>query len=216
MSLSVHRSTASDGEFLVLQSTVWSSAKWSSFDMFPAPLAMVDSASPFVARSTDHGSVRRIEVAALHNGRSLAIALRWVAKANTEVGDLDQFVDGVAVLFPLARTSTAMTMGSPDAPVNGWLWRANRPRPIEVIGEGFASVRRLAADESGDLAVAAHHDGTQWQVVFRCALSSPDGRRGFVAGQSRRIAFAAWDGGNAERSGRKSISGDFVDFNLAR
>lgn len=216
MSLAVIRSTASDGEFLVPQSAVWSGATWSSFDMFPAPLSMAEAASPFVARSTDHGSIRCIEAAALHNGRTLAIALRWDAEAHTEISDLDKFVDGVSVLFPLARTATVMTMGSPDAPVNGWLWRANRVAPIEVIGEGFASVRRLPTDESGDLAVAAHHDGTKWQVVFRRSLSSQDGRRRFLAGQSRRIAFAAWNGGNSERSGRKSISGDFVDFNLAR
>ncbi len=210
------RTSASDAALLDPASSAWSGARWTSFDMMPAPLAMVEPASAFLALSTDHGAVSKLDAAFLHNGSAFAVALRWASARHDRIKDLDQFADGVAVMFPLARTSIAMTMGSPGAPVNAWLWRADKPVPYGVIAEGFAATRRLPADEAGDLAVSARHDGSRWTVILRRALQGPAGHARLVAGQSTRVAFAAWDGGNRERSGRKAFSGDFIDLDIAR
>ncbi len=45
-------------------------------------------------------------------------------------------------------------------------------------------------------------------------MPGSDGRIDFVAGAAMAMAFAVWDGGNRERSGRKSFSGDFVRMNV--
>ncbi|WP_374590521.1 ethylbenzene dehydrogenase-related protein [Aquabacterium sp.] len=210
------RIKASNDALLDPASSAWAAVKFTAFDMMPTPLAMVESASPFLAISTDHGAIKHLDVAFIHNGSSLAVALRWASARHDQIKELNQFVDGVAVMFPLARTSIAMTMGAKGAPVNAWLWRANKPAPFCVIAEGFAATRRLPADEAGDLAASAHHDGSRWTVIMRRSLQGPDGHARLVPGQSTRVAFAVWDGGNAERSGRKSFSGDFIDLELAR
>jgi DMSO reductase family type II enzyme heme b subunit len=208
------RVKADDDALLAADAAAWASAEHVGLEMFPAPLAMVEEASPFLARSLGHGVVRHVAAAAVHNGASLAIRLAWASARNAEIRDLDRFVDGVAVMFPLAEGATAFTMGSERAPVNAWLWRADRTAPWAVIGEGFASVRRLRADQEGDLTAVGRHEDGRWTVVFRRSLSGPDGQVKLTPGRTTKIAFAAWDGANAERSGRKSVSGEFVDLEL--
>ena len=51
---------------------------------------------------------------------------------------------------------------------------------------------------------------TLWCIV------RADGRLRLEPGGSTKIAFAVWSGGNAERSGRKSFSGEFVDFEILK
>lgn len=208
------KTSASDDTLLDPTASFWRGVELQRFDMYPAPLAMVETSSRFLARSTGHGSILRIGAAAAHNGRKLAIWLSWQSQKHDAIKDLDQFVDGVAVMWPLSRRASAFTMGAKGAPVNAWMWRANRVEPFGVFAEGFASVRRQASDEIGDLAVAAQHVDGRWTVVFRRELGGAEGQVKLLPGQSSRIAFAAWDGGNAERSGRKSFSGEFADFEL--
>lgn len=210
------RVSASDVALLDPGSEVWAGAKHESFDMYPTPLAMVEEVSPFLARSSGHGIIQRLDVSAAHNGRVLAIWVSWKSDRHAEINDLNQFVDGVAVMFSLARGANAVTMGAKGQPVNAWFWRANCATPYCVIAEGFASVRRLATDQAGDLVATARHQDGKWTVVFRRALVGPDGHVKLVVGQSSKLAFAVWNGGNAERSGRKSFSGEFVNFDLAK
>ncbi|MFI4939711.1 MAG: ethylbenzene dehydrogenase-related protein [Burkholderiales bacterium] len=210
------RVNASADLLLDQQAPFWASAPRSGFDMVPVPLPMVEAVSPFLARNTGNGAIKRLDVSAAHNGAALAIAMSWTSGKHDEIKDLNQFVDGVAVMFPLARTATAVTMGAIGAPVNVWFWRANKPAPYSVIAEGFASVCRLPPDEAGDLAASAQYLNGRWTVILRRSIAGPVGHVKLVAGQATKVAFAAWDGGNAERSGRKSFSGEFVDFELAK
>lgn len=209
------RVNAGDDALLNPDSAAWSDARPQSFDMYPTPLVMVEEVSPFLARSTDHGAIEQLDVAAVHNGNALAVRVSWKSDRHAEIKDLNQFVDGVALMFPLASGAAAVTMGAKGQPVNAWFWRANVGAPYCVIAEGFASVRRLPSDAAGDLAASAHHDGARWTVIFRRSLVEAAGHVKLATGRSTKIAFAAWDGGHAERSGRKSYSGEFVDFELA-
>lgn len=193
----------------------WSSVTPHIFNMMATPLAMVANASPFLARSQDHGAVQQLTASAVHNGNAVAIRLEWACERHAEIRDLNQFVDGVAVLFPLSRTAYAITMGAKDNPVNAWFWRANNPLPFEVVAEGFADVRRQPQNDRQDLRVRAEHREGRWHLVFRRSLGKTDQGAALLSGRSSKIAFAVWDGGNAERSGRKSFSGEFIDFELA-
>ena len=80
--------------------------------------------SPYLEKSTDHGTVRELSVVGVHNGDSLALRLSWPSGKNDKIADLDQFVDGVAVMFPLTSKASAVTMGSKGDPVNAWYWKA--------------------------------------------------------------------------------------------
>jgi len=191
----------------------WSNVATDSFALIATPLKgnpAIRKISPFIEKSTDHGSITALEAAALHNGTDLAIFLRWKSDKHAEIVDLDEFVDGVAVMFPLTDKASAMTMGSDSDPVNAWYWKANRTsRAFDVVARGYGTSARSSSDKHPIMSAADHHDG-RWSVVLTRSLEAKSGRAQFVPGQPTRMAFAVWDGGNRERSGRKSFSGDFV------
>lgn len=214
--MKVKRIEGSNEALLDLDSTAWSGAESTAFEMFPTPLVMVQEVSPFLAMSQDHGVIKRLEAAALHNGSMLAVRLKWAAERHDKVLDLDSFVDGVGVLFPVGRGAPAMTMGAKGKPVNAWYWKANANAPMEVVAEGFAAVHRMKDKAGSDLRCAAQHRNGEWNVILRRSLSSANGLVKLQPGGSSKIAFAVWNGGNAERSGRKSFSGDFVDLEIRK
>lgn len=210
------RIEGSNDALLDLDAAIWSGAENAAFEMFPTPLAMVQEVSPFLALSEGHGVIRRLEVAALHNGSMLALRLKWASEKHDKVADLDSFVDGVGALFPVARGATAVTMGAKGKPVNAWYWKANAKEPMEIVAEGFSAVRRLKDNVGSDLKAVAQHRNGEWNVILRRSLATSEGLATLQAGGSSKIAFAVWSGGNAERSGRKSFSGDFVDFDIRK
>lgn len=208
------RTDASNEALLDAASPAWADAPAESVTMAQTPLMLTKEVSPFLAQGQDHGAVGSLQAAALHNGRMLAIRLQWAAPKHDRIADLDSFVDGAAVLFPLARDAPAVTMGAPGKPTNAWYWKANAPGPYEVVAEGFAAVHRRA--ERGELKAAAQYRDGQWNLVLARPLGKADGQVKLEPGGSTKIAFAVWSGGNAERSGRKSFSGEFVDFEILK
>lgn len=214
--MKVKRIQAGNDALLDFGLPAWGSAAATTFSMMATPLAMVRETSPFLALSEDHGGISRLDVAALHNGSMLAVRLRWAGDKHDQVVDMNSFVDGAAVLFPLARGASAVTMGAAGYPTNAWYWKANGEEPFEVVAEGFASVQRVKGKTASDLKAAAQHRNGEWNVILRRSLGAGDGIAKLVAGGSSKIAFAVWSGGNAERSGRKSFSGEFVDFELLK
>lgn len=214
--MKVKRIEGGDSALLEFDSAVWSGAEVKTFDMVPTPLAMVQEVSPFLAISENHGAVQRLDVAAIHNGKALAIRLKWASEKHDKIQDLNAFADGVAVLFPVARGALAVTMGAKGKPVNAWYWKANAPTPYEVVAEGFSAVNRLKDKAGSDLrGVAQHHDG-HWNVILRRSLAAGSELVKLQSGGSTKVAFAAWNGGNAERSGRKSFSGEFINLEIQK
>lgn len=218
MAMKAYRIKANSAELLAPQAPHWGKAVPEIIDLAPTPLAgMVDHVSPFLAAdSLDHGRVGKLAASALHNGQVLAIRLSWQGEAHTAIRDLDQFVDGAAILFPMSKEANAITMGQKGAPVNAWFWRANHPdTPFDVIAEGFGSSERRSGTSS-HLTSKAIHDGSRWTLVLQRPLSAGHGHVAFTPGAQSGIAFAVWDGGNKERSGRKAISGEFLPLVLEK
>lgn len=197
------------------EAALWAKATPEKFPLLATPLGMVHELSPFVAISQGHGVTPALEAQAVHNGQMLAVRLTWASDKNDRVRDLDSFVDGVAVMFPTAPKVSAVTMGEKGKPVNAWYWKADAAKPYEVLAEGFRSVQRQTDNAGSDLAVAATHADGHWQVVFRRSLGARNGLVRFAPGKNSGIAFAVWAGANAERSGRKAYSGDFVPFEVS-
>lgn len=193
---------------------VWNGIPGEAVALAPAPVALTRDVSAFLALSADHGRVRAVQVAALHNGEAIALRLSWaVAEPSDAIRDLDQFVDGAAALFPLARDANAMTMGAAGKPTNAWYWKAGKRDPYDVIAEGFGTSDRRAPEATG-LSVSAGYAGGRWQVIFRRPLSGAGNSITFVPGKSTAIAFAVWEGRNRDRSGRKSVSGEFMPLHV--
>jgi len=203
------------GALLDPDATLWQQVREEPIRLEPTPLVLVKELSPFLALSDDHGRVDRLGVAAAHDGTRIAFRLTWaVDEPRERPRDLDQFRDGVAILFPLTAGAAAVTMGSAGNPTNAWHWKAGEPQPYDVVAEGFGTSQRRKAGDS-ELTVNARYGAGRWCVVFCRPLAAGRNRVQFAAGGSGRIAFAVWSGANAERSGRKSFSGEFMPFSIA-
>lgn len=217
--MEVVRIEANDSELLNPGFDGWASAGKHNIALIPTPLngnPAIKAISPFIEKSTDHGSINQLTVSTAHNGNLLAVRLSWNSDKHNEINDLDQFVDGAAVMFPLTDKASAFTMGSPSDPVNAWYWKANlATEGLDVVARGYGTSARHQ-DHRMPIQCRAMHDGKAWHVVLARVLAGVAGRVAFQPGQPTRMAFALWDGGNRERSGRKSFSGDFVAVALAR
>ena len=198
---------------------IWSGLETRLFYMAPTPLKgnpAIKKVSPFLEKSTDHGTVRELTVVGVHNGDSLTLRLSWPSEKHDEIADLDQFVDGAAVMFPLTPDASAVTMGSRGNPVNAWYWKANLDgAAFEVVAEGYGTSARQHGERKSQVKAAAVHRDGRWELVLSRPMNIGSGRAQFAAGQTANMAFCLWDGGNRERAGRKSFSGDFVPVTLA-
>lgn len=215
--MKVSRVDIPDDELHDPNGSVWQSLEGQSFPLVPTPLngnPMIKKISPFIEKSTDHGVVNKVTVASAHNGNSLAVRLTWASEKHDTMVDLDEFVDGAAVMFPLTPNASAFLMGSPTDPVNAWYWKGNlSDQGFDVIAQGYGtSERSRSAHEP--IQVAATHAQGNWHLVMSRALKGDDSRAKFEPGTATRMAFAVWDGGNRERAGRKSFSGDFIRVDI--
>lgn len=211
--MEIRRVAADAAVLLDPMNTVWQQAAGQGFPMVPTPLKnnpAIEAVSPFIAQSTDHGVVHGLDAAGLHNGKVLALRLSWTSDKHDTIADLDQFVDGVAVMFPLSSRASAVTMGSPGEPVNAWYWKADRAdQPFDVVAEGYGtSTRRTGKD--AQLVSKAIHKAGRWHVVLQRPLRMGNQYAQFEPGTPTRLAFGVWSGGNRERAGRKSFSGEFT------
>lgn len=211
--MKINHSKATSAQLLDPNSDAWRQAVSREFAMIPTPLKgnpMIKHVSPFIEKSTDHGTVSQLVAAGLHNGQVLALRLSWKSEKHDAIVDLDEFVDGVAVMFPLSAQASAVTMGAKGHPVNAWYWKADQDGvAFDVVAEGYGTSMRRKGADSQVKAGAVHKHGA-WHVVLARPLDIGASHARFRPGEPTRVAFGVWDGGNRERAGRKSFSGDFV------
>jgi DMSO reductase family type II enzyme heme b subunit len=202
-------------KLLEVDGVSWAGTSAIGIDLVPAPVTMAASVSHQMALSQNHGKVRRVEARLVHNGETLSVRLSWRdAEPDDRIEDLDRFADGAAVMFPLFEDANPITMGDDRHPVNAWLWKADREEPFDVIARGYSTSQRRPASSSQLATRALHRDG-EWHLVFQRPLQPAAGEFArFAPGQLAKIAFAIWEGSNAERAGQKAISGAFVEVEL--
>jgi ethylbenzene hydroxylase subunit gamma/complex iron-sulfur molybdoenzyme family reductase subunit gamma len=191
----------------------WASAAATIVPLEPTPLALVEDLSPQMASRAGHGAVRSLRFQAVHNRSHLAIRVGWQMPEAHAIGDLDQYADAVAVMFPMHRDAVAMTMGAMGRPVNAWYWRAGDSAPFDVLAEGLGTSSRRDSKLTALSAQSSHGDGA-WVVTFvRPLVVEADAAR-FEPGVRTGVAFSVWDGGRAERAALKSSSLVFSEFEL--
>ncbi len=213
--LKVERVATSSQKLLEVDGAAWGGLRAIAIDLVPAPVTLAASVSGQMALSQNHGKVRRVEARLAHNGETLSVRLSWRDdQKDDRIEDLDRFADGAAVMFPLLEDANPITMGDERHPVNAWLWKADRDEPFDVIARGYSTSQRRPAKSSQLAASAIHRDG-EWHLVFQRPLQAASGEFvRFAPGQPAKIAFAIWEGSNAERAGQKAISGAFAEVEL--
>lgn len=133
----VHESADADGSLADPSGNAWGSA-----EAVDVPLASAPSDVPGANDTT----VETVEVRAARTDERLYVRLAWDdPTADRNVTAVRRFADAAAVQFPAnPNESTAIAMGSTDAPVNVWYWNAGEPGRLD--GAAYANA---TADSDG-------------------------------------------------------------------
>jgi len=162
------------------------------------------------------GAVKSVEVAAVHDGQTLAFRLEWEdATENRAIAETDLFHDAAGVLFPSVPGAVSMTMGMPGAAVNAWHWRADEDgRGRHLVAEGLGTTREVDVQPVRGRGV--WRDG-RWRVVLTRPLKvqTTEPVAQLEPGQTTGFGVAVWEGSHRERAGIKAFSGDWIELSLA-
>jgi len=172
-------------------------------------------ASPLVSQTSEYvqnkwadlkwGLTPGVRVAAAHNGKSIFFWLEWDdANKKDHTTDTADFPDQCAIMLPIKNDALIAEMGSPELPVNQWLWRPGIDRPRYVTTQGRGTTTRYP--ESPLTGMDVWRDGV-WRVVISrpfnislpAALTVP-----LAPGVTHKCTFAVWQGSNNERAGLKA------------
>lgn len=214
----VKRIDAKSEELLDPRGAAWRTTRGSKTVLSPTPLEMQPAEYVRVSwKGRPYGKVSSMQVTGLHNGRDVFFRLVWEdAAADAAITDIDQFVDGAAVLFPLNGDAPLFGMGAKGKPVNAWLWRADWEQPKNVAAEGMGTTERR--DDRALKSKAEHRRG-KWELVISHAMAggrSPEGTAVLRPGTTSKVAFAVWQGGNQERAGVKAFSPDWQELEIEK
>lgn len=148
------------------------------------------------------GAVRYLKVQAAHNSHDIAFRLEWADESeNRDYGDGSVFPDAAGILFPLNSDAPLHTMGSADAPVAAWYWRASAQEPQELTARGLGTVE--PAGHQGLQARAQWSEG-RWALTFARPLVAQELK--LASATTTKVAFAVWEGSSQERAGLKAFS----------
>jgi DMSO reductase family type II enzyme heme b subunit len=198
-------------------SDLWTRAPAYGLKLSPVPVATVDT-SPYVRRafrSINVGAITSVDVQAVCDGRHLSLRLEWEdLTEDSHITGTTSFPDRAAIMFPIKPGASVMTMGSPGAPVNIWLWQADGEAPFDVLSRGLGTSTRRDPLVSG-LSGKGVYSGGRWRVVMSRPLEGDGIEFVNLAGKRvLKVSFAVWEGGNRERGPLKAFSGEFQDLTL--
>lgn len=214
------RWTGSGDELLDPNAAAWASVPSDNVGLSGTPLASQPSGyvrARFDPRNV--GRVKAVDVRTAHDGQRIYFRLQWHDdRHNVAVTENNQFPDACGVLLPLHGGDPPMQeMGSREAPVNAWFWRADADREAHnVIAEGLGTTRFTPGPTV--VAQSRYAEGT-WTVVLARELSLPAAAQAETArlagGTKTKVGFAVWEGGNAERGGVKAYSREWRELAIA-
>lgn len=196
------------------QSSVWQQVPATTIPLEGTPAAFQPTEAIRTTWSNKEiGSVHKVAVQALHNGKEVAFRLEWDAPTrNITNGDNSIFPDGAAIAFPTVENAPVM-MGAPNMPINIWFWRASEGEQANNVGasrqidaQGIGTSDTI--DKNQVKSKSSWQNG-KWTVVIARSLqvisSKPVAQ--LNPGQNAQYAVAIWDGSKKERGGLKSYSG---------
>lgn len=178
---------------------------WNDAPAAEVPLAAAPSGLP----DAESVSTDAVDVQAARSDGRIFLRLQWHdAQATEHIDGPQTFADAVAVEVPVDTSEQpAIAMGSQSNLVNVWYWNADTGTE-ELLAGGPGSTTQL---DDQSVQTWAEHTGSDengtWTVVFSRAVDPVgDNRTTITNERDLDVAFAVWDGTNAERSGRKAVS----------
>ncbi|MDP3939241.1 MAG: hypothetical protein Q8R92_14045, partial [Deltaproteobacteria bacterium] len=188
----------------------WLGAPAERVALGPTPIGL--QPTPYIQaryEGVPYGETAQVEVRALTDGQAIFIHLTWSDGTDDhQPRGTEGFADGASLAFPLLGDAPIITMGSPDAPINAWLWRANQEGEAgrNVIASGIGT--SFATAPSTVRCKGVLNEG-RWSVVFSRPLSVPEAAGGGVQlgpGAETKFGVAIWNGSKNERAGIKAYS----------
>ena len=210
--------TAARDRLLDPAATEWTSIPAESLTMAATPLA--NQPSEYIKASRDEkqiGKVKNLMVKSAHNGTDVFFRLTWEdATQNTSITDNNVFPDGCGILMPLSGGDPPIDeMGTKDAPVNAWFWRADfDDKPRNTVAKGLGSTQ---FSKQCPIQTKSMWGQGAWAIVFTRPLAVPDMKEEAVQlapGATVKIGFTVWEGSNGERAGVKSFSKEWRELAL--
>jgi complex iron-sulfur molybdoenzyme family reductase subunit gamma len=174
---------------------------WDDVPAVDVPLSSAPSGLPDASDTT----VSEVDVQAAHDGQTLYIRMQWHdPTADRNVTGPRGFADAAAVQLPVnTSTHPAIAMGSTRTPVNVWYWSAEKG--TEELLAGGPSTTTSYEEPQVQTDVARSND--TYTLVYSRSLTTDSANRTSIAMENNvDVAFAVWNGSNAERSGRKAVS----------
>jgi DMSO reductase family type II enzyme heme b subunit len=201
----VQKVDADDATLLDPGASDWSEVEGSTVLMAPTPIQAQPSMYVQAKwKSIPYGVLPEVTVKAAHNQKSVYFRLEWQDDSEDDgIRNTDQFVDAAAVLFPIADDAPLQSMGSPQQPVNAWFWRPDLDSPYSVIAVGTGTSRRTSDPALGARGSFA---AGRWSVVLRRSFQADSQYVPLAPGDTRKVAFAVWQGANQERGGLKAAT----------
>lgn len=204
------------GSLLEPGAPLWRTARAEPVKLIGTPFALQPTAAIRAAwANKPTGSVVRVDVAAVHDGKTVAFRLEWSdAKEDRTIGDTTAFPDAAAILLPTVPDAPAITMGAPGMAVNAWYWRADEDGSgRDVVAEGLGTTR------TADLNLVRGHGvwkSGRWSVVIARAMrvQSTEPVVQLEPGQKTSYAVAVWEGSHGERAGIKAFSVNWIECRL--
>lgn len=210
--------TASRDRLIDPAAAEWQSVPGESLKLDATPLA--NQPSEYIKASRDErqiGKVRGLLVQSAHNGTDIFFRLTWEdPQRDVAITDTNVFPDGCGILMPLNGGEPPIDeMGSKDAPVNAWFWRADyEDEPRNMVAEGLGST---VTSEKCPIQTKSVWGEGAWAVVFVRPLSVPeqkDEATQLSPGTAIKVGFAVWEGSSGERAGVKSFSKEWRELML--
>lgn len=161
--------------------------------------------APSGAPNATDVTVTETHVRVVRTDATLYVRLRWKDPTlNRTAEDPGEFPDKAAIELPVNESARPpISMGSPNNPVNVWVWSASDgAEELVAGGPGTTTYMANTSIETN----ATYADG-HWQVVFERDLRAAGANRTDITLEhDLNVAFAVWDGGNGERGGHKAVS----------
>ena len=174
---------------------------WDDVEMTEVPLASAPSGLP----NADSVATKEVSVEAARTEQSLFVRMTW--EDDTKNGSTDDptaFADAAAMQVPAnASTHPDIALGGTETPVNVWYWNAAEGTE-EILAGGQGTITEM---NQPAVQTQAIYDDGMWTVVMHRSLGTDGEHRATFDGDTDvDVAFAVWNGANAERSGHHAVS----------
>lgn len=171
-------------------------------------LAPAPPLHPAVALAREGSAVAarlRLVVRVARGARRLYFRMQWPDATRDARRGIAIFPDAAAIQLPLSNGPASPMMGDASSPVAIWHWRADVDAPERLVAFGPGTLERAPSDSLR--AHGAYVDGV-WQVVFSVPVDAGRNLLPEVGSAAQtQVAFAVWQGSEAQRDGDKYVSG---------